>query len=115
MLHAYRLVYPDSPPAPEILWEWEEPHIRLLFKNAGAFRRQMVQCSFADLDALAQENQRIWETHYLPRPLYQPWDTWRAWLDEYREIVRDVQDIAEEHSGRLRADLLHARQKGQQG
>src|SRR5712691_2105934 len=107
MLHAYRLVYPDSPHAPEILWEWEEPHIRLLFKNAGTFRRQVVQCSFAAWDALAQENQRIWETRYLP------WDTWQSWLDEYREIVRDMQDIYEEHSGRMNADRLRARQQGQ--
>src|SRR6266571_3456831 len=25
-IHAYRLVYPDSPPS-EMLWEWEEPYI----------------------------------------------------------------------------------------
>lgn len=78
MLHAYRLVSPDSPQAPEILWEWEEPHIRLLFKNAGAFYRQVEQRSFADWDALAQENQRIWETHYLPHPLYEFWVTWQS-------------------------------------
>jgi len=51
-----------------------------------------------------QENQRIWETYYLPCPLYEPWETWRAWLDEYRELVRDAQDIYEEHNGRMRND-----------
>jgi len=53
---------------------------------------------------LVQENQRIWETYYLPCPLYEPWETWRAWLDEYRELVRDAQDIYEEHNGRMRND-----------
>ena len=27
MLHAYRLRYPDSPNAPEMLWEWKKEHI----------------------------------------------------------------------------------------
>jgi hypothetical protein len=60
----------------------------------------VVQHDFSDWEALAQENQRIWDMHYLPRALYEPWETWRAWLTEYREIVRDVQDIYEEHHGR---------------
>ena len=25
VIHSYRLVYPDSPHAPEMLWEWERP------------------------------------------------------------------------------------------
>jgi hypothetical protein len=102
VLHAYRLVYPDSPHAPEMLWEWERPYIERLLWNAKTFGREVVQRYFADRDALAQENQRIWERDYLPRPLYEPWESWRAWLDEYREIVREVQKIAEEHDGRER-------------
>jgi hypothetical protein len=98
-IHAYRLVYPDSPHAPEMLWEWEEPYIQMLIENARTFHREVVQRYFPTWDDLAQENQRIWETHYLPRPLYQLSETWRAWLDEYREIVRDVQDMIGEHSG----------------
>jgi hypothetical protein len=114
-LHAYRLVYCDSPYAPEMLWEWEEPYIHMLIENARTFGREVVQCYFLTWEALAQENQRIWETYYLPRPLYQPWDTWRTWLDEYREIVRDVQHMAEEHDGRMRTAWRQARQNGQQG
>ena len=83
-----------------MLWEWEEPSIHLLIQNARTFRREVVQCSCAKWEELAQENQRIWDMHYLPRPLYEPWETWRAWLAEYREIVRDVQDIYKEHHGR---------------
>ena len=33
-----------------------------------------------------------------------PWETWRAWLHEYRELVRDVQDRYEEHHGRRHND-----------
>src|SRR6266487_177001 len=65
--------------APEMLWEWEEPSIHLLIQNARTFRREVVQCSCAKWEELAQENQRIWDMHYLPRPLYEPWETWRAW------------------------------------
>ena len=113
MIHAYRLLYPDSPPAPERLWEWEKGHVARLLSNATAFGRELTHRYFADWNVLAQENERIWETYYLSRPAYDPWETWRAWLDEYREIVRDVQEIAEEHSGRRRTDPLQARQNGQ--
>src|SRR3989454_3474346 len=99
-IHAYRLVYPDSPHAPEMLWEWEEPYIQLLIDNARTFQRTVVQRYFPTWDDLEQENRCIWETYYLPCPLYQLSETWRAWLDEYREIVRDVQDMMKEHSGR---------------
>jgi hypothetical protein len=33
-LHVYRLEYPDSPPAPEKLWEWEKAHLARLLWNA---------------------------------------------------------------------------------
>jgi|KBSSwiStaDraftv2_1062776.scaffolds.fasta_scaffold1008404_2 hypothetical protein len=101
-IHAYRLVSPDSPPAPEMLWEWEGPSIDRLLWDAKTFGREVVQRSFADWDAFAEENRRIWEIYYLPRPAYQPWDTWQAWVRAYRELVRDVQDSAEEHHDRLR-------------
>jgi hypothetical protein len=112
MLHAYRLVYPDSPHAPEMLWEWERPYIDHLLWNAKTFGREVVQRYFLTWEALAHEHQRIWETNYLPRPLYEPWETWRAWLDAYRELVRDVQDIYEEHNGRVRTTPFPARQAG---
>ena len=110
MLHAYRLLYPDSPHAPEKLWEWEKLHIGRLLWNATAFGRELAHRYFPTWDDLARENQRIWETHYQPRPLYEPWDTWRVWLEEYREIVRDVQDIYEEHKGRRCEDKPEAPQ-----
>ena len=99
MLRAYRLVYPDSPHAPEMLWEWERLYVDRLLWNAKTFGRAVVQRYFLTWEALAQENQRLWKTYYQPRPSYEPWETWRAWLDEYRELVRDVQDIYEEHNG----------------
>ena len=99
LIHAYRLIYPDSPHVPEMLWEWEEPYIQMLIENARMFQRKVVQRYFLTWDDLAKENQRIWETFYQPRPLYQLWDTWRAWLAEYREIVQDVQDMIQEHFG----------------
>ena len=103
-IHAYRLVYPDSPSAPERVWEWERPSIARLLWNATTFGRELTHRYFLTWEALAQENQRIWETFYLPRPLYEPWETWWAWLDEYRELVRDAQEIYEEHTGRMRHD-----------
>ena len=103
-IHAYRLEYPDSPHAPEMLWEWEKVHVGRLLWNATAFGRELTHRYFLTWDALAQENQRIWEMHYLPRPLYEPWKTWNAWLDEYRELVRDAQDIYEKHHGHRHND-----------
>ena len=92
-VHAYRLEYSDSPPAPEMLWEWDTLHIDRLLWNALTFGRTVVQCSFVDWNALVAANQRIWTRDYLPRQAYQSWETWQAWMDEYREIVRDMQDI----------------------
>ena len=71
MLHAYRLLYPDSPHAPEMLWEWERLHIDRLLWNAKTFGRAVVQRYFANWRALAEENRRIWQTYYLPQPCYQ--------------------------------------------
>jgi hypothetical protein len=82
-IHAYRLVYSDSPPT-EMLWEWEEPSMNRLLWNAKTFGRTVVQCTFLHWNALAEANQRIWETSYLLRPSYEPWDTWQAWMAEYR-------------------------------
>ena len=90
-IHAYRLIYPDSPNAPERLWEWKKVHVGRLLWNATAFGRELTHRYFPTWDALVQENERIWET-------------WRAWLDEYRELVRDAQHIHEEHHGRRHND-----------
>ena len=103
-IHAYRLVYAESPQAPERLWEWEKVHVGRLLWNATTFGRELTHWYFLTWEALQQENQRLWDTYFLPRPLYEPWATWRVWLDEYRELVRDVQDIYEEHHGRRHND-----------
>jgi len=109
-IHAYRLEYPDSPHAPERLWEWEKPHRARLLWNLATFQCELAHRYFPTWNALAAVNQRIWEIHYQPRPLSEPWKTWRAWLEEYRELVRDVQDMYEEHHGRRRNDRRPARE-----
>jgi hypothetical protein len=72
---AYRLVYPDSSRVSETLWEWEDPYIQRLFWNAKTFGRTVVHCTFLHWNALAEANQRIWETYYLLRLSHAPWDT----------------------------------------
>jgi hypothetical protein len=62
-IHAYRLVYSDSPHASEILWEWEDPYIYRLLWTAKTFGRTVVHCTFLHWNALAEANQRIWETY----------------------------------------------------
>ena len=114
MLHASRLTYPDRPHAPEMLWEWEKAHVGRLLWNATVCGRELAHRYFLTWEALAQENQRIWETSYLPRPLSESWATWHAWLDEYRELVRDVQTLYEEHHGRRQSDRKAARQDVQE-
>jgi len=109
-IHAYRLVYTESPKTPERLWEWEKVHVGHLLWNATVFGRELTHRYFLTWDALAEENQRIWEVYYLPRPLYESWATWRAWLDEYRELVRDVQEMYEEHLDRRHNDRRPARE-----
>ena len=69
---------------------------------------------FPPWNALADAHQRIWETSYLPHPRYESWATWQTWLDEYRELVRDVQGIYEEHHGRTPHDRRRAREAEQQ-
>src|SRR5262249_22743653 len=97
VLHAYRLLYDDSPHAPPPLWEWEQPSIDRLVWNARAFGRQVVQRYFASFDALDHENTRIWEQHFRPKPAYEHLETWQEWLTEYRALIVDVQAIAETH------------------
>jgi len=113
-IHAYRLEYPDSPHAPEMLWEWEKVHVGRLLWNATAFGRELTHRYFLTWEAVAQENQRIWETSYLPRPLYESWATWQAWLDAYRELVRDVQDVYEENHGRRHNDRRPTQEAAEQ-
>ena len=96
MVRAYRLVYETPQPHPQ-LWEWEQPYIGHLLQNAETFSRRLDHNDFPTWEALAGENVRIWKTHYLSSPMYQPWETWEAWLAEYRALVIEVQAMAEEH------------------
>ena len=100
MLHAYRLAYPDSPHAPERLWEWEKEHLARLLWNATVFERELMHRYFLTWEALAQENKRIWKAYYMQRPPYEPWKSWLAWDEEYSTIVREVQEITAAHQGR---------------
>jgi hypothetical protein len=43
MLRAYRLLYSESPHAPQHLWETEQLYIEYLLTNAQTFGRQVVQ------------------------------------------------------------------------
>jgi hypothetical protein len=96
MLRAYRLIYLQSPEAPPTLWEWEQPYIHHLIVNTRSFHTtQVAQRYFRCWDDLAQANARIWEAHYRPRPIYDVIETWRQWLDAYRQLILEVQDIYE--------------------
>ena len=53
-IHAYRLVFSDSPPAPEVLWEWDDPSMHRLLWNAKTFGRTVEQCTFLHWNALAE-------------------------------------------------------------
>jgi hypothetical protein len=48
MIHASRLVSPDSPHAPEMLWEWEQLPIGRLLWNVTAFGRDLTHRYFPD-------------------------------------------------------------------
>ena len=102
-IHAYRLVYSDSPHDSERLWEWERPYIDRLLWNAKTFGRQVAQQYFIDWDALAAENRRIWEAYYL-WPAYEPWNTWQGWMTEYRTLVATAQEVYEAQYGEKRDD-----------
>jgi hypothetical protein len=43
-----------------------------------------------------RENARLWQRSYLPSPLYQPYETWDRWLPEYRALIVEVQEIADQ-------------------
>jgi hypothetical protein len=101
-IHAYRLVYPDSPHASEMLWEWEEPYIHCLLWTAKTFGRTVVECDFLHWNALAEANRRIWEASYRLRPSSEPRDTWHTWMAEYRTLVATVQEVYEAQYGRKR-------------
>ncbi len=45
---------------------------------------------------LAADNTRIWQTYYEPKPLNELYAGWQEMLAEHRQIVVQVQEIAEE-------------------
>ncbi len=96
MLRVYRLTYPFSEYGPPQLWEWEQPYIDDLVLNARTFNRRVVQRYFEDWDALNEDNTCIWQTYYEPKPLSQLYTGWQEMLAEHRQIVVEVQEIAEE-------------------
>jgi hypothetical protein len=98
MLRAYRLVYLSSPHAQPTLWEWQQPYIHHLILNARSFHTTRVEHRyFRDWDALARENTRVWDAHYRSCPLYDSVARWEAYLDDYRQLILDVQDIHNEY------------------
>jgi hypothetical protein len=97
-LRGYRLVFPDGDPGPELLWEWEQPYIDRLLWNAKTFGRKVAQRYFADWEALAAENQRIWEASYC-WPAYESWEGWQRWISEHRTLVATVQEVYEMQYG----------------
>jgi hypothetical protein len=103
-MQAYRLRYEDSPHTPETLWEWEEPYISHLRWNATTFGRTLVHCTFLHWHALDAANQHIWETSYLPRSLFEPWESWQAWIAEYRMLITTVREVYEAQYGVHRDD-----------
>ena len=109
-IHAYRLVYPNSPHASEMLWEWEALSIHRLLWTATTFGRAVAQCTFVHWNALAEANQRIWETSYRLRPSYEPWDTWQGWMAEYRTLLATTQEVYEAQYGKRDEDQYYARE-----
>ena len=92
-LRAYRLTHPESPAAPEGLWEWEEPYVHRLLWFAKTFGWTVVECTFLNLNAFAEANRRIWEAHYRFRAASAPWDTWQGWMAASRTQVATVHEV----------------------
>jgi len=92
------IVYPISEHAPPQLWEYEQPFIHNLILNARTFDRFVAQWNFKCWEELDQDNPRIWNTYYRPKPLFDHLPTWQEWLPEYRQLIIEVQDMVEEHT-----------------
>ncbi len=45
---------------------------------------------------MVQANTCLWQTYYVPKPLSELYSGWQEMLAEYRQIVVQVQEIAEE-------------------
>jgi hypothetical protein len=70
---------------------------RHLILNARTFERFVVQWYFVNWAALDQDNTRIWDTYYRPKPLFDHLPMWQDWMPEYRQLISEVQEIYEEH------------------
>ncbi len=53
-----------------------------------------MQWYFDDWDALDQDNTRIWQTYYEPKPLSELYSGWQEMLAEHRQVIVEVQEIA---------------------
>ena len=51
---------------------------------------------FPTWKALNWENLRTWHTHYKPKPVHDHIATWQELLAEYRQVVAEVLEIAQE-------------------
>lgn len=102
MLRAHRLVYDFSNFGPPQLWEWEQPYIDNLSLSARTFGHRMKQRFLLNEEALKQENSRIWQTHYKPKPAYDHIADWQSYLEWYRQVVMEVLEIAAETGWRGR-------------
>jgi hypothetical protein len=70
MLHAYRLIYPLSQHAPPHVWEYEQPYIDNLLRNARTFDRWVVQWYFENWASLDRDNTCNWDMYDRPQPLF---------------------------------------------
>ena len=43
-----------------------------------------------------QDNTRIWQTYYEPKPLSELYSGWQEMLAKHRQVVVEVQEIADE-------------------
>jgi hypothetical protein len=64
--------------------------------NGRTFNRRVVGWWFEDWDALVQDNTRIWQDYYEPKPLSQLYTGWQESLAEHRQVVAKVLEIAAE-------------------
>ena len=56
----------------------------------------MKQRFFLNEDALNQDNTRIWQTYYRPKPAHDHIARWQEFLAQHRQVVAEVLEIAAE-------------------
>jgi hypothetical protein len=90
MLRAYRLTYDFSNFGPPQLWEWQQPYIDHLVLNGRTFNRRVVGWWFEDWDALDEDNTRIWQTYYEPKPTHDHISSRQVSMAEHRQVAAVV-------------------------